>query len=116
MPADREFTAVALVTGVNRGIGFEATRQFAQGGLVVLLGSRDRDKGNAAAGDIEPIRLDVTSIGDIDDARRFVEEQFGRLDVLTTRAGSTKSTRRRRRWTSMRCGRRWSSISSAPGR
>lgn len=93
MPADRGFTAVAMVTGANRGIGFEVTRQLAQGGLVVLLGSRDRDRGNAAAGtlaaagDIVPIRLDVTDQGDIDDARRFVEEQFGRLDVLVNNAG-----------------------------
>lgn len=93
MPADRGFTAVALVTGANRGIGFEVTRQLAQGGLVVLLGSRDRDRGNAAAGrlaaagDIVPIRLDVTDPGDIDDARRFVEQQFGHLDVLINNAG-----------------------------
>jgi len=93
MPADRGFTAVALVTGANRGIGFEVVRQLAQGGLVVLLGSRDRDRGNraagqlAAAGDIVPVRLDVTDPGDIDDARRFVEDQFGRLDVLVNNAG-----------------------------
>ena len=94
MPADRGFSAVALVTGANRGIGFEVTRQLAQGGLPVLLGSRDRDQGNAAAGklaaagDIVPIRLDVTDPGDIDHARRFVEEQFGRLDVLVNNAGT----------------------------
>ena len=94
MPADRGFSAVALVTGANRGIGFEVTRQLAQGGLAVLLGSRDRDQGNAAAGklaaagDIVPIRLDVTDPGDIDHARRFVEEQFGRLDVLVNNAGT----------------------------
>lgn len=93
MPADRGFTAVALVTGANRGIGFEVTRQLAEGGLVVLLGSRDRDRGNvaagklAAAGDVVPIRLDVTDPGDIEDARRFVEEQFGHLDVLVNNAG-----------------------------
>ena len=94
MPADRGFTAVALVTGANRGIGFEVTRQLAAGGLVLLLGSRDRERGNAAAGrlaaagDIVPIRLDVTDPGHIDDARRFVEEQFGRLDVLVNNAGA----------------------------
>ena len=92
MPADRGFAAVALVTGANRGIGFEVTRQLAEGGLIVLLGSRDRERGNAAAGqlaaagDIVPIRLDVTEHGDIDDARRFVEDQFGQLDVLVNNA------------------------------
>ncbi len=94
MPADRGFTAVALVTGANRGIGFEVTRQLAQGGLVVLLGSRDRDRGNAAAGqlaaagDIVPVRLDVTDPGDVEDARRFVEDQFGRLDILVNNAAA----------------------------
>ena len=101
MPADRGFAAVALITGANRGIGFEVARQLAQGGLVVLLGARDRDKGNAAAGalaaagDVVPIRLDVTDAGDIEDARRFVEHQFGHLDVLVNNAGGLYDTEQR---------------------
>ena len=93
MPADRGFTAVALVTGANSSIGFEVTRQLARGGFVVLFGSRGRDRGNsaagrlAAAGDVVPIRLDVTDHGDIEDARRLVEQQFGRLNVLVNNAG-----------------------------
>jgi NAD(P)-dependent dehydrogenase (short-subunit alcohol dehydrogenase family) len=37
---------------------------------------------------VVPLRLDVTSLGEIEDARRFVEEQFGRLDVLVNNAGA----------------------------
>ena len=64
---------VALVTGGNRGIGFEVCRQLGRLGYGVLLGSRDLDKGEAAAEtlrgeglDVTAIKLDVTSDEDID--------------------------------------------------
>jgi NAD(P)-dependent dehydrogenase (short-subunit alcohol dehydrogenase family) len=82
---------IALVTGGNRGIGLEVCRQLARRGDKILLGSRDRVKGAAAArklsGDVEAIDLDVT---DPDAAERAVSEvkgRYGRLDVLVNNAG-----------------------------
>jgi NAD(P)-dependent dehydrogenase (short-subunit alcohol dehydrogenase family) len=82
---------IALVTGGNRGIGLEVCRQLAQSGYKVLLGARDRAKGEAAArkisGDVEVIVLDVA---DPDAARRVANEVkacHGRFDVLVNNAG-----------------------------
>ena len=84
---------VALVTGANRGIGLEVARQLAMRGFDTILGARDLQKGEAAAGALKgeglkvvPVRLDVTDRRSIDAARLFVEERFGRLDVLVNNA------------------------------
>src|SRR5947209_19368454 len=81
---------VALVTGANKGVGFEKARQLAAGGGVyVLLAARDRGKGVEAALrlqaqglDVEALTLDVTDTASIGAAAREVEEKFGRLDIL----------------------------------
>ena len=85
--------AVALVTGANRGIGFEVCRQLAQRGHTVMLGARDRSKGEAAAADLAkegrmvlPCQLDVTDVKSIERTRARVEREFGRLDVLVNNA------------------------------
>lgn len=89
-----EFTGrVAPVTGANRGIGLEVTRQLAQRGFTTILGARDEQKGEKAARSLQqaelkviPIQLDVTDQQSIDAAKRFVEERFGKLDVLINNA------------------------------
>jgi NAD(P)-dependent dehydrogenase (short-subunit alcohol dehydrogenase family) len=85
--------AVALVTGANRGIGFEVCRQLAERGWTVLLAARDREKGEEAVERIAggrhrvlPVRLDVTDPESIDEVRASVEADFGRLDVLVNNA------------------------------
>jgi len=85
---------VALVTGANKGIGFETVRQLARLGFTVLLASRDEKRGRQAAErlraeglGVEPVRLDVTSDADRKDVARRIEERFGRLDVLVNNAG-----------------------------
>ncbi len=85
---------VALVTGANRGLGFEIARQLAERGHSVLLGSRDASKGETAAGRIDAkkgrvsvVELDVTDQSTVDDALRSVRSEFGRLDILVNNAG-----------------------------
>lgn len=84
---------IAIVTGANRGIGLEVVRQLAQIGMMVILGSRDLDKGKAAAAELAneglqvyPRLLDVTNIDTIQQLAAQVE-QFGHLDVLVNNAG-----------------------------
>ena len=84
---------IVLVTGANKGIGFEVAKQLAQRGMHVLLGSRDAERGKAAAaalaeeGTVEAVALDVTDQRSIDAAATLVEERFGKLDVLINNAG-----------------------------
>lgn len=85
--------SVALVTGANRGIGFEVVRQLARLGFTVVLGSRDERRGEEAAAEltreglrVHAARLDVTDERGVEDLRRRVEEKFGRLDVLVNNA------------------------------
>lgn len=82
---------VALVSGANRGIGREIVRQLTGMGITTILGSRNKEKGRAAAegidGDVRVRQLDVTDEKGIAQLARDVEEEFGRLDVLVNNAG-----------------------------
>jgi NAD(P)-dependent dehydrogenase (short-subunit alcohol dehydrogenase family) len=85
---------VAVVTGGNRGLGFEASRQLAKQGYKVILTSRDEDKGKAAANklqaeglDVISYPLDVTSDDSSRNLAEFIRQQFGKLDVLVNNAG-----------------------------
>lgn len=85
---------VALVTGTNRGLGFETSRQLAKMGMKVLMGARRSSKGKAAAKklqdeglDVEFILLDVTKAEHIKRVKRYIEKIFGKLDILVNNAG-----------------------------
>jgi NAD(P)-dependent dehydrogenase (short-subunit alcohol dehydrogenase family) len=87
-------TKIALVTGGNRGIGFETCHQLGRQGVHILLTSRNRDKGEIAAKklrqegyDISYYQLDVTDVAGVAALREVVEQQFGRLDILVNNAG-----------------------------
>jgi NAD(P)-dependent dehydrogenase (short-subunit alcohol dehydrogenase family) len=81
---------VALVSGGNRGIGLEIVRQLAGRGITTILGSRDEENGRAAAeglsGNVVVHQLDVSDDESVGRLATFVEEEFGRLDVLVNNA------------------------------
>ncbi|AFY42352.1 SDR family oxidoreductase [Nostoc sp. PCC 7107] len=85
---------VAVVTGGNRGLGFEASRQLAKQGYKVILTSRDEDKGKVAAQklqaeglDVIAYTLDVSSDESSQNLAEFIDQQFGKLDALVNNAG-----------------------------
>jgi NAD(P)-dependent dehydrogenase (short-subunit alcohol dehydrogenase family) len=86
---------VAVVTGANRGIGFEVARQLAQRGMQVVLGSRAPAQGAAAVGKLAECGLtnvvshplDVTSDTSTAVFAAWVEQEFGACDVLVNNAG-----------------------------
>jgi NAD(P)-dependent dehydrogenase (short-subunit alcohol dehydrogenase family) len=86
--------SIALVTGANKGLGREISRQLAARGVLVLLGSRDGARGRAAEADLRSqglavqfVPLDVTDQDSVDEAAGSIERQHGRLDILVNNAG-----------------------------
>jgi NAD(P)-dependent dehydrogenase (short-subunit alcohol dehydrogenase family) len=86
---------VALVTGANRGLGFETARQLLAKGLVVVLAGRDAASLERARQTLRTedqrraitVQLDVTSVETITAAQRALVEQVGSVDVLVNNAG-----------------------------
>ncbi|XXX80998.1 SDR family oxidoreductase [Sorangium sp. So ce134] len=85
---------VAVVSGGNRGIGLEICRQLARGGIHVVLGSRDEDRGNAAAAtlakqglSVEPRRLDVSEERSVKELARALAAEHGGVDIVVNNAG-----------------------------
>ena len=85
---------IALVTGGNRGIGFETCRQLGHKGFSVILTSRDKALGEEAAAELAQAGLevayhllDVTNRDQVSRISTFVEKEYGRLDVLVNNAG-----------------------------
>jgi NAD(P)-dependent dehydrogenase (short-subunit alcohol dehydrogenase family) len=86
--------AIALITGANKGIGYEIARGLGAKQIVVLIGARDGVRGQAAAEklkgegfDARFVPLDVTNKEMIGRAARWIEDQFGVLDILVNNAG-----------------------------
>jgi len=85
---------IAIVTGANRGIGFEICRQLARRGIHVILTSRNEARGKAACQKLEAEglgvrfhQLDVTDHESIHRLRDFIRDEYGRLGILVNNAG-----------------------------
>jgi len=87
---------IVLITGANKGIGFEIAKQLATKGNQVLLGARSRESGQKAVAELAEVDLDVSFVPiDLNDERSITEAadyigvEFGRLDILINNAGIT---------------------------
>jgi len=80
---------IALITGANRGLGFETARQLADAGVTVIVGARDAARGEEAAARLgaESVVLDVGDDASVARAAATVEARHGRLDLLVNNAG-----------------------------
>jgi NAD(P)-dependent dehydrogenase (short-subunit alcohol dehydrogenase family) len=85
---------IALVTGANKGIGFEVARQLAAAGYTVLLGARNKALGEEATatlkregGDVRFLRIDLDEPTTIGAAAQDIDAGFGHLDLLVNNAG-----------------------------
>jgi NAD(P)-dependent dehydrogenase (short-subunit alcohol dehydrogenase family) len=74
---------IALVTGANRGLGFETCRQLAQLGLTVILSARQLTERGL---DVTFYELDVSNQIHMSRIAYQIEQRFGRLDVLVNNA------------------------------
>ena len=88
---------IALITGANKGIGFETARQLAQAGFHVIVAGRQGVPAQEAAASItreglsaEAIALDITDTDSIEAATKSIQERHGRLDALVNNAGIMK--------------------------
>jgi NAD(P)-dependent dehydrogenase (short-subunit alcohol dehydrogenase family) len=85
---------IALISGANKGIGYEIARGLGAKKIKVLVGARDDERGHAAAeklkaegADARFVKLDVTQHDTIRRAAEWIEKEFGRLDILVNNAG-----------------------------
>lgn len=84
---------IALITGANKGIGYEVARQLGKRGMTILVGARNETLGREAAEKLKAenvdarfVRLDVTEQTTIERAASEIEREFGKLDVLINNA------------------------------
>ena len=81
--------AITLITGANKGLGYETARQLIEQGHSVYVGARDVTRGQAAADKLGAhfVQLDVTNDASVAIAMRVIDEREGHLDVLVNNAG-----------------------------
>ena len=85
---------VALITGANRGIGFETARQLGQQGILVIVAARTLQSAEEASKKLKAegidslaVKLDVTNAQDRQAVTDFITEKFDKLDILINNAG-----------------------------
>ena len=90
---------IAFITGGNKGIGLETARQLGKLGIDVVIGSRDAEKGRAAAQKLQAegihadaIQFDVTRQADYQAVYDYFNQRYGRLDILVNNAGISRES------------------------
>lgn len=85
---------IALVTGGNRGIGYEFVKQLGEAGFIVILTSRNAEAGHKAVKALKEsnltvsfVEMDIENPVSIGQAMNLVRDQHGKLDVLINNAG-----------------------------
>jgi carbonyl reductase 1 len=80
---------VAVVTGANRGIGYEIACQLAVHGLHVVLTSRDIDRAQGAANNlqqeglsVQPCQLDIADAGSVQSFASWIKTEHGGIDIM----------------------------------
>lgn len=84
-----------LITGANKGIGFEVAKQLANLGYFVYIGSRSKENGQKAISELKSVgitnvdllEIDVTNVNSIEKARQELQSKITHLDVLINNAG-----------------------------
>jgi NAD(P)-dependent dehydrogenase (short-subunit alcohol dehydrogenase family) len=94
---------VALITGANKGIGFEVARQLGELGIMVLIGARDQMRRDEAVKRLQAkgieavgVPLDVTRQDTINSAASYIDTTYRKLDILVNNAGISLPTARAR--------------------
>jgi NAD(P)-dependent dehydrogenase (short-subunit alcohol dehydrogenase family) len=80
---------ITLITGGNKGIGYETARRLIAAGQEVWIGARDADRGRHAAETVGAafVQLDVTEDASVSEAVDTVRDRAGHLDILINNAG-----------------------------
>lgn len=91
-------TTTVLITGANKGIGYQTARLLGARDATVLLGARDRQRGEQAeqtlregGADARFVQLDVTDHESVTRAAGWIQTEYGRLDVLVNNAGIVRA-------------------------
>jgi NAD(P)-dependent dehydrogenase (short-subunit alcohol dehydrogenase family) len=80
---------VTLITGANKGLGYETARRLIAEGHTVYMGARNVERGTEAASELggKFVQLDVTDDASVENALHRIDQREGRLDVLVNNAG-----------------------------
>lgn len=88
---------IALISGANKGIGYEIARGLGAKKVKVLVGARDEGRGKAAVdalksegADARFVKLDVTEPSTVQHAAEWISKEFGRLDILINNAATAE--------------------------
>jgi NAD(P)-dependent dehydrogenase (short-subunit alcohol dehydrogenase family) len=87
-----DHTTVTLITGANKGLGYESARRLSELGHTVLVGARDEERGTKAANELGAsfVEIDPRDDRSVDSAAERVRREFVRLDVLINNAGTAE--------------------------